>query len=210
MSWGPDLVSTTSPVTGRSFSVSSPDVVRASRAKTVLHVSPRSVDLATITLVWVRVVSSQAWVARYNEPSRPQASGAWKMFELLARQYGWVLMAGSESRIFQVLPASSDRTMPQRRARNSMYPPTITFGSSGLASRYGALYVRCGLRSPLVMSTGLTSCGAVAAPLPVPDTSATSATASDARPRRDAFFMDDSPPRTTYVGWSVEEKAPEM
>src|SRR5687767_364565 len=123
MSWLPDLRSTTNPVTGRSFSCMSPDVVRASRAKTVSQVSPRSVDRATITLVWVRVVSSQAWVARYRVLLRPHASGAWKMLELLARQYGWDLISGVDSRILQVLPASVDRTRPHFRARNSMKPP---------------------------------------------------------------------------------------
>src|SRR5688572_1757304 len=115
MSWLPDLLSTTNPVTGRSFSWSFPDVVRASRAKTVFQVSPRSVDLATMMLVWVRVVSSHAWVARYRALSRPQATGAWKMLELLARQYGCDLISGVDSRILHDAPPSVERIRPHFR-----------------------------------------------------------------------------------------------
>ncbi len=57
------------------------------------------------------------------------------MLELLARQYGWDLISGVDSRIFQLLPASVDRTRPHLRARNSMKPATMMSESSGFTAR---------------------------------------------------------------------------
>src|SRR5436190_14223493 len=140
MSWLPLWVSTDRPMTGRSFSWSSPWVGRASRAIVVVHVLPRSVDLAKAMLTLLRLSGvSQAWVARYSVLSRPHASGAWKMLELLARQNGYDGRLTVGVMIFQVVPASVEPTRPQPRLRISMNPPKIIFGSFGFTTRYGAL-----------------------------------------------------------------------
>ncbi len=61
--------------------------------------------------------SSQAFMARYTVPLRPNAIPAWMMPPWPWLQNGYEARAGEASSMFQVWPPSVERRMWQRRDR---------------------------------------------------------------------------------------------